>query len=91
MLPMTDREARAQLGRLKDWAEEKLQGGSEPPWAWYQYMKLVETARAMLQGFESTRTENLPLSEPRSGSALRLVASEGQQDNSQHVVVPLPM
>src|SRR5580704_4588576 len=34
---------REELERIRDWAKTKIQGGSEPPWAWYQYMKLVET------------------------------------------------
>jgi hypothetical protein len=28
---------------LRDWASRKVEAGSEPPWAWYQYMKLIET------------------------------------------------
>jgi len=24
------------------WARDKLRAGEEPPWAWYQYMKLIE-------------------------------------------------
>lgn len=88
---MTDREAVAQLGRLKEWAQEKLQGGDQPPWAWYQYMKLVETTRAMLEGFSATRAENLPLLEQRRGTVLRLVGEEGRQDSSQRHVDTVPV
>ena len=30
---------RQELERVRDWANAKVQSGSEPPWAWYQYMK----------------------------------------------------
>jgi hypothetical protein len=93
---MTDLEAAAQLKCLEEWAKEKLQDVSQPPWAWYQYMKLVETARAILDAASSTQqTASLPRSARRSGSALRLVDSEGPQDSSQphadivHVRLPI--
>ena len=43
---------RQELERVREWAATKIQGGSEPPWAWYQYMKLVETADAILAGMD---------------------------------------
>ena len=33
----------AELQKMRDWADAKIAGGQEPPWAWYQYMKLRET------------------------------------------------
>jgi len=85
----------AELKRVRKWAQEKIKEGTEPPWAWYQYMKLIETADAILEGIRSTTTEN----------SLRLVRSLGKplpegdsaspQDNSQprraELKVPLPM
>ena len=35
---------------LKNWAERRIRSGNEPPWAWYQYMKLVETVAAIQTG-----------------------------------------
>jgi hypothetical protein len=29
------------------WAEDRVASGNEPPWAWYQYMKLIETVAAI--------------------------------------------
>jgi hypothetical protein len=29
------------------WAEGRVATGNEPPWAWYQYMKLIETVTAI--------------------------------------------
>ena len=39
--------------RLRAWAQEELATGEEPPWAWYQYMKLRETLDAILGGMEA--------------------------------------
>lgn len=45
-----------ELERVREWAQERLQGGSEPPWAWYRYMQLVEATTAILDGMEATQT-----------------------------------
>ena len=38
------------LATLRKWAESRIAAGSEPPWAWYQYMKLIETVAAIQVG-----------------------------------------
>ena len=38
------------LTLIRDWAGEKARSGREPPWAWYQYMKLVEAVDSIRQG-----------------------------------------
>jgi hypothetical protein len=48
------RNRNEQLKSVRDWAQSKIDAGSEPPWAWYQYMKLVETCDAILRGMECT-------------------------------------
>jgi hypothetical protein len=35
---------------LRSWAEKRVATGNEPPWAWYQYMKLIETLTAIQAG-----------------------------------------
>jgi hypothetical protein len=80
----TDRKPTSELKRVREWAQEKIQGGSEPPWAWYQYMKLVETVDAILDGIAGTTTGNLPQSEEHQGKRLRLVESTCQQDAALH-------
>ena len=73
-----------ELERIRDWAKDKLQSGSEPPWAWYQYMKLVETADAILAGMSATSPmENSQQSVERQGTHLQLVGSTYPQDNAQ--------
>lgn len=71
---------REELQRLRDWADGKIATGAEPPWSWYQYMKLRETLDAILAGMAATRTVDLLQSEPHPGTGLRLVASNGPQD-----------
>ena len=41
---------REELERIREWADAKIAAGQEPPWAWYQYMKLRETLDAILAG-----------------------------------------
>jgi hypothetical protein len=75
---------RAELERVRDWATEKIARGSEPPWAWYQYMKLRETLDAILSGMDATtqQTESSPPAEPRRGKRLRLVEATDWQDSA---------
>jgi hypothetical protein len=35
------------LELCRHWAEGRVATGNEPPWAWYQYMKLIETVVAI--------------------------------------------
>jgi hypothetical protein len=44
-----------QLRQVRDWAQTKAHSGQEPPWAWYQYMKLIETCDAILSGMAATK------------------------------------
>ena len=85
---------KADLERVRAWAREKIQGGQEPPWAWYQYMKLVETLDAILAGMAATiTTESSQQSDSRPGGHLRLVGSTRPQDNAppHHVGLPIQM
>ncbi|MGO9446293.1 MAG: hypothetical protein ACLPXB_16165 [Thiobacillaceae bacterium] len=89
-------KAAHQLQDVRQWAKDKLTAGAEPPWSWYQYMKLVETIDAILSGSSCASTkENSPQSEQHQDAPLRLVDSTYLQDSAQrHPVglpVPLPM
>ena len=76
---------RAELERIRDWALQKLAMGEEPPWAWYQYMKLRETLDAILAGMDAAtpQMENSPQEAPRSGTRLRLVEATSSPDTAQ--------
>ncbi len=81
---MTNEEAAKHLEQIREWAQKKIQDGHEPPWAWYQYMKLVETVAAILAGMKVTNPkENLPRSVQHQGTSLRLVESTCQKDTSR--------
>ena len=52
----SDKKVRADLERIHKWASGKIGAGNEPPWAWYQYMKLRETIDAILGGMAVVTT-----------------------------------
>ena len=56
---------RNQLEEIRTWAKDKLAAGAEPPWSFYQHMKLVEAVDEILKGMDAT--EN-------SGRQLRVVS-----------------
>lgn len=84
-----------ELQRVRQWADDRIATGAEPPWSWFQLMKLRETLDVILDSMESRRTVNSPPPAEHQGSGLRLVASEDHQDSAQprHVGAPtrLPM
>ena len=84
------------LTRVREWAQEKAQSGGEPPWAWYQYMKLIEAANAILAGMAST----IPTASSRpavehQGKLIQLKAAMCPQGTARphpaEESVPLPM
>jgi hypothetical protein len=84
---------RADLQKVLNWANEKLSTGAEPPWAWYQYMKLREALEAIMSGTEATmpQMESSPQSEGPAGTGLRLVASNTQKDSGELPATGLPV
>lgn len=76
---------RTELEKIREWADSKIASESEPPWAWYQYMKLRETLDAILGGMDAVSpTGSLLQSEEHSGNGLRLAASNDQPDVARH-------
>lgn len=85
---------RADLEKIREWADSKINSGSEPPWAWYQYMKLRETLDAILGGMDSVSpTGNLLESASHPENGLRLVASKSRRDAARRrrVGTPIPL
>jgi hypothetical protein len=77
----TDKKIRADLERIHEWAGDKIGAGNEPPWAWYQYMKLRETIDAILDGMSVVSpTAGSPQSDQRQGSGLRLAVCNDSQE-----------
>jgi hypothetical protein len=88
---------RGELERVRAWALAKIATGEEPPWAWYQYMKLREALDAILTGMDAAmpQTEGSPREVQRPGTRLRLVEATGSPDTAQphlsDTPVTLPM
>ena len=86
---------RSELEKIRKWADTKIASGQEPPWAWFQYMKLRETLDAILESMDCVKTENSQQSEQHQETALRLVDSTYPPDKPRprHVGSPvkLPM
>jgi hypothetical protein len=84
-----------ELRSVRKGAQSKIDTGAEPPWAWYQYMKLVETCDAILAGTASSTVtmENSLQSALHPDVHLRLVDSTYLQDTSRppHVGLPAQM
>jgi hypothetical protein len=84
---------------LSDWAKDKVRAGREPPWAWYQYMKLVEAVDAIRQGRGRVRQVEEGSHEPArtreaSDSTTRVEDAESgnaQRRRNDDDSEPLPM
>jgi hypothetical protein len=75
---------KADLERICDLALTRLATGNEPPWVWYQLMKLREASEALMAGMDVTQPmADLRGPEPRRGAGLRLVAEADRQDSAQ--------
>lgn len=84
------------LNEVREWAKDKIASGQEPPWAWYQYMKLIEALDAILKGSDCVNPrESSRQSVRHPETPLRLVGATHLPDNAQHhpgaVEVRLPM
>ena len=80
------------LNEVREWAKAKIASGNEPPWAWFQYMKLIETVDAIL-GAQSCviATESSQQSAMRQEMRLRLVDATYPQDTAPHHPAGTPL
>lgn len=63
-----------ELETVLAWAKARLAGGSQPPWAWYQLMKLHETTEKLLA------TPMAEMEHPPQARHLRLVSSTPDEE-----------
>ena len=40
---------------ILDYARDKLSTGSEPPWSWYEHMKLIDAVTQIMKGESSVK------------------------------------
>lgn len=52
----SDSEIKQRLLDVLLWAKGKIRAGGEPPWAWFQYMKLIETVEEIQKSMAATTT-----------------------------------
>jgi hypothetical protein len=87
-------KAARQLHDVRQFAKDKIATGAEPPWAWYQYMKLIESADAILASMNITK-ESSRLSALPADTHLQLVGSTYQpnivQSHLSDLKVLMPM
>ena len=67
---MTDATPDSQMRALKAWAVERMIDGTGTPWAWFQFMKLVEVIDTFLEAGEDaglTQPARMPPTESAAG------------------------
>jgi len=67
---MTEMAPDTQMRALKSWAVERMIDGTGTPWAWFQFMKLVEVIDTFLEAGEEaglTRPARQAIAEPPLG------------------------
>jgi hypothetical protein len=85
-----DRQIDKCLRVLKNWAEQRIASGTEPPWAWYQYMKLIETVAAIQSGRAVVAPATVDsAARPRAESGVK--ADEVTRRRRRREDPPLPM
>jgi hypothetical protein len=70
---MTELAPDAHMRALKSWAVERMIDGTGTPWAWFQFMKLVEVIDTFLEAGEDaglTRPARTASAEPDIATAI---------------------
>jgi hypothetical protein len=73
-----------ELQKVRDWADEKIATGAEPPWSWFRYMKLRETLDEIIAGMSVVKTESSQRSELHTEIGPRLAVSNTQPSSAPH-------
>ena len=84
-----------ELQKVRDWADQKITTGAEPPWSWFQYMKLREVTDQILSAMSTTAVTQLPASSPvgavRRGNGHLRVVSGIEPEKAQHHPIEIPV
>ena len=59
----------AQMRALKEWAIERMTTGTQTPWAWFQFMKLLEVIDTFLDADEEAGLHERRPAQPSSKRA----------------------
>lgn len=71
------------LQDVMEWANWKISEGKEPPWSWYQFMKLRESIEAIRTGVMHIPMEDLQESVSPAETAHQPAASIVQLDTAR--------
>lgn len=94
---MSQTDIDAGLREVLAWAQAKVDTGQEPPWAWYQYMKLIEAIEAIQAGRRAVTQppEGSRQSEAQAGNDPRqqgeVVELKTPQHHRRNIPTLLPM
>ena len=55
-----------ELERVRQWAERKVAGGGEPPWASHLFARLSETIEALIAGMAATGHQPVEEEHPKA-------------------------
>lgn len=55
-------EDRKRLEAVRSWAQRKIDAGCEPPWSWYEHMKLIDAIDSITAGMDVTSSAESHLS-----------------------------
>jgi hypothetical protein len=72
------------LELCRHWAEGRVATGTEPPWAWYQYMKLIETVTAIQTSRAAASSSGASTRAMRGAAAV----SRPKTDRVAHIGAP---
>jgi len=78
------------LELCRHWAEGRVATGNEPPWAWYQYMKLIETVSAIQTSRAAVSTVGGARSPSANGRRLRTRRGTRLQTSARSGAVESP-
>lgn len=83
-----DRDIRSHLVHVRSWAQGKIDHAGEPPWAWYQYMKLIEAVDVIVGRMDVLRSvEHLRGAASPLERRLRLVETTEPPKHPHHETI----
>jgi len=62
----------AQMRALKQWAIERMTAGTQTPWAWFQFMKLLEVLDTFIDAGDEAGLHDKPQAKDKRACAKQL-------------------
>lgn len=74
----------AQMRALKQWAIERMTAGTQTPWAWFQFMKLLEVLDTFIDAGDEAGLHDKPSAKDKRASAKSLPTNVVPLDSARH-------